>query len=59
MVARLRVSLSFLKAFRAGLDELGYTEGQNFVIEHRYAEGVSERFPSLAAELARLKVTSS
>jgi putative ABC transport system substrate-binding protein len=50
------VSNSFLKAFRAGLDELGYTEGQNLAIEHRYAEGVSERFPSLAAELVLLRV---
>jgi putative ABC transport system substrate-binding protein len=50
------VSLSFREAFRAGLHELGYVEGQNFAIEHRYAEGVSERFPNLAAELVRLKV---
>jgi hypothetical protein len=40
------VSLSFREAFRAGLHELGYVEGQNFAIEHRYAEGVSERFPN-------------
>ena len=50
------VSLSFLQAFREGLHEAGYVEGQNLAIEHRYAEGVSERFPNLAAELVRLKV---
>jgi ABC-type uncharacterized transport system substrate-binding protein len=49
------VSLSFLKAFHEGLHELGYVEGQNLAIEYRYAEGMSERFPNLAAELVRLK----
>ncbi|MGH7825114.1 MAG: ABC transporter substrate-binding protein [Candidatus Binatia bacterium] len=50
------VSLSFLKAFRQGLHELGYAEGRNLAIEHRYAEGVSELFPKLAAEVVLLKV---
>jgi len=50
------VSLSFLEGLRQGLHELGYVEGQNFAIEFRYAEGVSKRFPNLAAELVRLKV---
>ena len=50
------VSLSFLKGLRQGLHELGYVKGQNLAIEFRYAEGVSKRFPSLAAELVRLKV---
>ena len=50
------VSLSFLKAFRVGLRELGYVEGQKLAIEYRYADGVSKRFPNLAAELVRLKV---
>lgn len=50
------VSLSFLKAFNQGLQELRYVEGQNLAIEHRYAEGVSERFSELAAELVRLNV---
>jgi putative ABC transport system substrate-binding protein len=45
-----------LGAFRRGLRELGYIEGQNISIEYRYAEGVAERFPSLAAELVQLKV---
>jgi putative ABC transport system substrate-binding protein len=41
---------------RRALRELGYTEGQNIVIEYRYAEGKRDRFPELAAELVRLKV---
>ena len=43
-------------AFRQGLQALGYIEGQNIVIEYRFAEGRNERFPDLAAELVRLKV---
>jgi putative ABC transport system substrate-binding protein len=50
------VSLSFLQAFRQGLHELGYAEGQNLATEYRYADGMSKRFPDLAAELVRLKV---
>src|SRR5712691_2161119 len=45
-----------LEAFRQGLRELGYVEGQNLIIESRYAEGSEERLPDLAAELVRLKV---
>jgi len=45
-----------LGAFRQGLRELGYVEGQNFVVEYRSADGRGERFPDLAAELVRLKV---
>ena len=37
--------------FREGLRELGYVEGQNIVIEYRWAEGQYERFPVLIAEL--------
>jgi putative ABC transport system substrate-binding protein len=44
------------EAFRHGLRDLGYVEGQNLVIEHRYAEGSQERLADLAAELVRLKV---
>jgi putative ABC transport system substrate-binding protein len=43
-----------LDAFRQGLRELGYIEGQNIVIEVRFANGRVERLPELAAELARL-----
>ena len=45
-----------LSAFRQGLAELGYVEGQNFVIEYRSAEGRPERFSDLATELVQLKV---
>src|SRR5213593_1298008 len=48
---------SFLdEAFRQGLHELGYVEGQNIAIEHRAAEWKYERLPGLAAELVRLNV---
>ncbi len=43
-------------AFRQGLRERGYVEGQNILIEYRAADGKIERFPGLATELARLKV---
>ena len=43
-------------AFKQGLQELGHVEGQNIVIEYRYAEGKLDRLPSLVAELARVKV---
>lgn len=45
-----------LDAFREGLRQLGYREGQNIAIEARWAEGRAERFPDLIAELVRLKV---
>ena len=44
------------EAFRQRLRELGYVEGKNIVIEFRYAEEKLDRIPTLAAELARLKV---
>ena len=44
-----------LDAFRQGLRELGYIEGQNIVIEYRFASGRVERLPELATELVRLK----
>jgi len=43
-------------AFRQGLRELGYIERQNIVIEWRFAEGKSERYPLLAAELVQIGV---
>src|SRR5829696_8030827 len=45
-----------LDAFRQGLRELGWVEGQNVVIDYRYAEDRVDRLPDLAAELVRLKV---
>src|SRR5437867_5247312 len=44
------------EAFRQGLRELGYVEGQNISIEFRNAEGRPERLSELASELVRLKV---
>jgi putative ABC transport system substrate-binding protein len=50
------MSISNIEAFRLGLRDLGYFEGQNIVIEYRFAEGKRDRLPELAAELVRLKV---
>ena len=47
---------SRIEAFRQTLRELGYTEGQNVVIEFRYAEANTKRFADLAAKLVALKV---
>lgn len=44
------------EAFRQGLRDLGYLEGQSIVVEWRYAEDKPDRFPELAAELVRLKL---
>jgi len=44
-----------VESFRQGLRQLGYVEGKNIVIEYRYAEGKSERFAELAAEMIRWK----
>jgi len=43
-------------AFRQGINELGYVEGRNIVIEYRSADGKIERLPGLATELVGLKV---
>jgi putative ABC transport system substrate-binding protein len=45
-----------VEAFRQGLRDLGYIEGKNIVIEYRYAEGETDRFPKLVAELLQLQV---
>jgi putative ABC transport system substrate-binding protein len=47
---------AILDAFRQGLRDLGYIEGNNIVIEYRFSEGRDERLPDLAAELVQLKV---
>ena len=43
-------------AFRQGLRDLGYVEGQNIVMEYRWADGDLARLPALAVELVRLPV---
>ena len=45
-----------IEAFRRGLQALGYVEGQNIMLEYRYADGNLEQLPPLAAELVRLNV---
>src|SRR5215470_2300750 len=45
----------FLDAFRQGLRDHGYVDGQNITLEPRWAEGRSERFPELIGDLIRLK----
>ncbi|MEE9159130.1 MAG: ABC transporter substrate-binding protein [Gammaproteobacteria bacterium] len=45
-----------MAAFKQGMRELGYVEGQNYVIEYRSGKGESDRIPPAAAELVRLKV---
>jgi putative ABC transport system substrate-binding protein len=44
------------RGFLLGMNELGYTEGKDFVVDWRYAEGLYERFPAIATELVRSKV---
>jgi putative tryptophan/tyrosine transport system substrate-binding protein len=47
---------AFMAALREGLSETGHVEGQNLLVEHRWAEGSYDRLPALAAELVGRKV---
>ncbi len=45
-----------IQKFRQRLQQLGYIEGKNLIIEYRYGEGRDDRFPSFAAELVAMPV---
>jgi putative ABC transport system substrate-binding protein len=55
--ATLASQATRLHAFRQGLKQIGFVEGQNVAIEYGLAEGQTDRLPALAAELVRRQVT--
>jgi len=56
LTAGIEAAGPLLAAFRQGLSELGYIDGQNLIIEWRFAEGRYDRSPTLARDLIALNV---
>ena len=52
-------SARFAAAFRKGLNETGYVEGQNVTTEYHWADGHPDRLPAMAADLVRRRVSVS
>ena len=46
-----------MRAFHLGLNDMGYIDGRNVVIEYRWAEGHNDRLPAMAADLVRRRMT--
>lgn len=51
-----RIPNAYMEAFRSGLQELGYVEGKNILVEYRSVDSAFDRYPAMARELAQLQV---